>query len=63
MKSAKEQQFEELVKQYKRTIYSVCYMFSQCIAPPRRRPRVLAEAAAGEGLKRRTKGYEIVNMQ
>lgn len=29
MKSAKEQQFEELVKQYKRTIYSVCYMFSR----------------------------------
>lgn len=28
MKSAKEQQFEELVKQYKRTIYTVCYMFS-----------------------------------
>ena len=28
MKSAKEKQFEELVKQYKRTIYSVCYMFS-----------------------------------
>jgi RNA polymerase sigma-70 factor (ECF subfamily) len=29
MKSAKEKQFEELVKQYKRTIYSVCYMFSR----------------------------------
>ena len=29
MKSAKEMQFEELVKQYKRTIYSVCYMFSR----------------------------------
>lgn len=29
MKSAKEQQFEELVKQYMRTIYSVCYMFSR----------------------------------
>lgn len=28
MKSAKEQQFEELVEQYKRTIYTVCYMFS-----------------------------------
>ncbi len=28
MKSAKEQQFKELVKQYKRTIYTVCYMFS-----------------------------------
>lgn len=28
MKSTKEKQFEELVKQYKRTIYSVCYMFS-----------------------------------
>ena len=28
MKSAKEQLFEELVKQYKRTIYTVCYMFS-----------------------------------
>ena len=28
MKSAKEQQFEELVKRYKRTIYTVCYMFS-----------------------------------
>ncbi len=29
MKNAKEKQFEELVKQYKRTIYSVCYMFSR----------------------------------
>ena len=29
MKSAKEKQFEEMVKQYKRTIYSVCYMFSR----------------------------------
>ncbi|MBQ6155668.1 MAG: RNA polymerase sigma factor [Bacteroidales bacterium] len=29
MKSVKEKQFEELVKQYKRTIYSVCYMFSR----------------------------------
>lgn len=29
MKSAKEKQFEKLVKQYKRTIYSVCYMFSR----------------------------------
>ena len=29
MKSDKEKQFEELVKQYKRTIYSVCYMFSR----------------------------------
>ena len=29
MKSEKEKQFEELVKQYKRTIYSVCYMFSR----------------------------------
>ena len=29
MKSEKERQFEELVKQYKRTIYSVCYMFSR----------------------------------
>lgn len=29
MKSAKEKQFEELGKQYKRTIYSVCYMFSR----------------------------------
>ena len=29
MKSEKERQFEELVRQYKRTIYSVCYMFSQ----------------------------------
>jgi len=29
MKSDKERQFEELVKQYKRTIYSVCYMFSR----------------------------------
>ena len=28
MKSEKEKQFEELVRQYKRTIYSVCYMFS-----------------------------------
>lgn len=28
MKSEKERQFEELVKQYKRTIYTVCYMFS-----------------------------------
>lgn len=28
MKNEKEKQFEELVKQYKRTIYSVCYMFS-----------------------------------
>ena len=28
MKNVKEKQFEELVKQYKRTIYSVCYMFS-----------------------------------
>ena len=28
MRSEKERQFEELVKQYKRTIYSVCYMFS-----------------------------------
>ncbi len=29
MKNVKEKQFEELVKQYKRTIYSVCYMFSR----------------------------------
>ena len=29
MKSEKEKQFDELVKQYKRTIYSVCYMFSR----------------------------------
>ena len=29
MKSDKEKQFEELVKQYKQTIYSVCYMFSR----------------------------------
>ena len=29
MKNDKEKQFEELVKQYKRTIYSVCYMFSR----------------------------------
>ena len=29
MKSVKEKQFEELVEQYKRTIYSVCYMFSR----------------------------------
>ena len=29
MKSEKEKQFEELVRQYKRTIYSVCYMFSR----------------------------------
>ena len=29
MKNEKEKQFEELVKQYKRTIYSVCYMFSR----------------------------------
>ena len=29
MKSTKEKQFEELVRQYKRTIYSVCYMFSR----------------------------------
>lgn len=29
MKSEKERQFEELVRQYKRTIYSVCYMFSR----------------------------------
>ncbi len=29
MKNVKERQFEELVKQYKRTIYSVCYMFSR----------------------------------
>lgn len=29
MKSTKEIQFEELVKQYKRTIYSVCYIFSR----------------------------------
>ena len=28
MKSEKERQFEELVKQHKRTIYTVCYMFS-----------------------------------
>ena len=29
MKNEKERQFEELVRQYKRTIYSVCYMFSR----------------------------------
>ena len=29
MKSDKERQFEALVRQYKRTIYSVCYMFSR----------------------------------
>ena len=29
MKNVKVKQFEELVKQYKRTIYSVCYMFSR----------------------------------
>ncbi|MBR3558600.1 MAG: RNA polymerase sigma factor [Bacteroidales bacterium] len=29
MKNVREKQFEELVKQYKRTIYSVCYMFSR----------------------------------
>lgn len=29
MKNVKEKQFEELVKQYKQTIYSVCYMFSR----------------------------------
>ena len=29
MKNVKEKQFEGLVKQYKRTIYSVCYMFSR----------------------------------
>ena len=29
MKNVKENQFEEQVKQYKRTIYSVCYMFSR----------------------------------
>lgn len=29
MKNVKEKQFEELVKLYKRTIYSVCYMFSR----------------------------------
>ena len=29
MKNVKEKQFEELVKQYKRTIYSVCYIFSR----------------------------------
>lgn len=46
MKSAKEKQFEELVKQYKRTIYSVCYMFSQCVAPRRRFPRPIVEIAA-----------------
>ena len=29
MKNVREKQFEELVKQYKQTIYSVCYMFSR----------------------------------
>ncbi len=28
MKYKKEQEFEEIIKQYKRTIYTVCYMFS-----------------------------------